>query len=420
MAEQTTQYVKLASGDLVPLSVQRSEYVNSSSDIKSLLYWVGSQETRAEYRIYLLYHDETIKAEIPQKDIFLGGSYGENYQDGQRRSLSFTLVNEDGKYLPNINGLWAGTRIRLDMGTTLPSGETLWVQKGVFFVQSANPTHTPDGETVEVSCADKFAMFEDKTGTLETTYEIPVGSDIEAVLNGILMSDMGDGWPFDTKPMVFHSSFKGKVTQETITKEAGDTLGSVILDLATQLGAEVFYNAMGCLTLIPTNETGSDYDKPLIAEYDVEEGDADSLGFTFDMSSIVNRVVVIGSSSSGGVVSAVAVNDDPGSPLCYQRIGYRTDGVINDSNITTDMLAEERAAYELRKRLIYKSTSSINVRYNPLVSVNNLVAVTSDFYGLRHERFLIQSLSYPLDYSGSMGLTITNLSNLPSITMASR
>ena len=60
------------------------------------------------FRIFLLNPDETIKMQIPNEDIILGGSYNENYQSGQRRSLSFTLLNEEGEYTPGINSLWLG------------------------------------------------------------------------------------------------------------------------------------------------------------------------------------------------------------------------------------------------------------------------------------------------------------------------
>ena len=215
--------------------------------------------------------------------------------------------------------------------------------------------------------------------------------------------------------IIYHSSFKGKKTQATISKSAGESYGSILLDLATQLSAEIFYNAMGNLTLVPTNETSLDVDKPLIFDYDAERGQISGLDFSFDMGSIVNRVIVIGSSVTGGVVSATAVNDDAGSPLCYQRIGYRTGSIINDSNISTEILAQERAQYELRKQLILKSSTNVSVLFNPLLSVNNLVTITSEFFGLTHERFLIQSISCSLDYGGVMSITITNIRNLPSI-----
>ena len=409
-------YILLHSGDLVPVIFESQDFQSDRSiNISYLIDWMKNNYTYPRWRIYVLYPDETINYEIPNEDIKIGGSFSENYQDGQRKSLSFSLYNETGKYTPNINTFWARTRLRLDMGVELSTGETIWFQVGIFIVTNAQDSLSPSEKTVQITAKDKFAIFEEKTGTLESTYEIPEGIEIEGVIKDILLKDMGDGNPFDPRPIVYHSSLKGKKTQATISKSAGESFGSILLELATQLSAEIFYNSQGGLTLIPTDETSLDDNKALLYDFEAEKGELGSLDFNFDLSSIVNRIIVIGSSIKGQVVSATAVNDDASSPLCYQKIGYRTGSIINDSNITTEILAQERARYELRKQLILKSSTTITVLFNPLLSVNNLITITSDYFGLSHERFLIQSISCSLDYSNTMSVTISNVKNLPSL-----
>lgn len=414
--ESYTKNLLLSSGDTIPVTLDTYDsYSVHDINILHLIEWMNNNYTYPRWRIYVLFPDETINYEIPQEDIKVGGSFNENYQDGQRRSLSFSLYNESGKYTPNINMFWAGTRLRLDRGIEMSDGITLWFQSGIFIVSNAQNSLNPSEKTVQITCKDKFSLFEDKTGTLETTYEISEGLEIEQVIKGILLTDMGSGVPLDSRPIIYHSSFKGKTIQASISKSAGETYGAILLELATQLSAEIFYNAMGNLTLIPTDETSLDTEKPLIYDFDAEKGQISSLDFTYDMGAIINRIIVVGSSVKGQVVTATAVNDDPGSPLCYQRVGYRTGNIINDSNITTDYLAQERAQYELRKQLILKSSTTVNVLFNPLLSVNNLVTITSEYFGLSHERFLIQSISCSLDYGGVMSITISNIRNLPSI-----
>ena len=408
----SNQNILLASGDRVPISVANSVY---DIDVAHLSEWIDNNYVGSRWRIYVLFPDETVNYEIPQDDIQLGGSYSENYQDGQRRSLSFSLYNETGKYSININTFWANTKLRLDRGVELNDGTVIWFQSGVFVVSQAQNTLGVSQKMVQITAKDKFSLFEEKIGTLETTYEIPVGSDIESVIKDLLLFNNGSGEPLDVRPIMYHSSLKGKKTQVTISKSAGETFGSILLELATQLSAEIFYNATGNLTLIPTNEASLDVDKPLIYDYNADKGDMSGLDFTYDMSSIINRVIIVGSSLTGGVVTATAVNDDPGSPLCYQRIGFRTGSVINDSNITTQYLAEERAQYELRKQLILKSSTNLTVLFNPLLSVNNLIAITSEYYGLVRDKFLIQSISCSLDYSGTMSISVSNIKNLPLV-----
>ena len=90
--------------------------------------------------------------------------------------------------------------------------------------------------------------------------------------------------------------------------------------------------------------------------------------------------------------------------------------MINDSNITTDQLAEERAEYELRKKIISESTLSSSVMFNPLLSVNNIVTYTDEEdFDMKRERFLIQSISFNLGYDGLMSLSVSNINNLPFV-----
>ena len=146
------------------------------------------------------------------------------------------------------------------------------------------------------------------------------------------------------------------------------------------------------------------------------EDDIESLDLDFDITSIVNKVVVVGSTDNGNYVRAEAVNSNPASPLCYQRIGYRLGQIITDTNIKSDYLAQDRADYELRQNLILKSSCSMNARFNPLLMVNNLITITNDYYGLNQARFLIQGISFSLDFSGTMSLTISNVENFSFLT----
>lgn len=409
-------YIAMSSGDIAIAEYTDGSYIQNASDIDYILNAIDSNHVIPQFRIYVLYADETINYEIPNEDIKLGGSYSENYQDGQRRSLSFSLYNESGRYTPNIFTFWAGTRLRLDVGLLLPDDSLIWFQKGIFVINKINPSLVPSEATVSIEAGDKFSLFENKTGTLDSSYEIPVGSDIKSVISGILLMDDGSNTPYDTKEIIYHKDFEGKKTQATISKSAGETLGSILLDLAVQLSAEIFYNSNGNLTLIPTNEVSLDYEKPLMCHYADFDGDMTNLNFNFDLTSIINRIIVMGNNVSGSFVKATAVNDNPSSPLYYKRIGYRTGSVINDTNISSNVLAEERAAYELRKVSIIQTSTSISVLLNPLISVNNLISLTSDFYDLTAERFLVQQISYSLDFSGFMSLTLANLANLPTLT----
>ena len=132
------KYNLLSSGEVEPIILESDFYVNSSTDIEYLEQQINLNHVTPRFRIYVLHADETINYEIPSENIKAGGSYSENYQNGQRRSLSFTLWNENKQYSPNIDTLWAGTRLRFDIGITV-GVETLWFVKGYFIITKASP-----------------------------------------------------------------------------------------------------------------------------------------------------------------------------------------------------------------------------------------------------------------------------------------
>lgn len=405
------KYNLLSSGEVEPIILESDFYVNSSTDIEYLEQQINLNHVTPRFRIYVLHADETINYEIPSENIKAGGSYSENYQNGQRRSLSFTLWNENRQYSPNIDTLWAGTRLRFDIGITV-GVETLWFVKGYFIITKASPSLTPSGKEVVISASDKFALFDGTLGRLADTYEIIEGTDIREVIENIKTLELGDGSIRDVKPIFYHEKFENKTVQVNIVKNAGETFSDILLELATQLSAEIFYSATGNLTIVPITDVTQDKNKSVLYTFNDTDGDVSQLNFDYDYNSIINRVVVLGNSQNGGVYRGVAVNNDERSPLCYQRIGYRTDNIINDSNIYSDILAGERAEYELRQKLILKSSVSFGVLFNPFLTVNNLISINSEFYNLVNEKFLIQSISFNLDFSGQMNLTISNIQNL--------
>lgn len=49
----------------------------------------------------------------------------------------------------------------------------------------------------------------------------------------------------------------------------------------------------------------------------------------------------------------------------------------------------------------------------PHLDVNRVITVTDDYYKFNKQRFIIQSLTIPLDTSSKMTITASNISSLP-------
>ena len=367
------------------------------------------------YRLSVLTPNEMVDYVIPNSDIVLGSiSYSENYQSGQRRSLSVSLVNVDGRYTPGMNAIWVNTRFRFDVGLQV-GNEILWFPKGVYILGNVDLTRNNSEKTVTYQLLDKFAIFEGKTGTLETAYEVEVGSTIEDAIRGVQNFALGNGYILDYKNIIIDPSFSGQKTQSTIRCEEGDNLGSVIDALATQLSAEYYYNTVGNLCFYPINETVNDDVKPIIWTFPGLGRDLHNLSLSYQNEEIVNIVKVVGDNIDNGIYSAVVSNNNPASPICVERVGRRMQPTYTEANIWSDDLAHDLAAYYLRKASFVSVGFTCNVSFNPILTVNNICEVEDEFLQLYREKLLITSISFTSE-SGLMSVQFSNTSDLPTDT----
>ena len=404
LADQTNNVLWSQYGEVLRL-------VDSSSISMSYLTDVLKRPTiKPRFRLFVLNPDETINYEVPEEDIIINsGNFTENYQNGQRKSVNINLINVDGKYTPSINTIWVHDRFRFDIGLEF-DGQVYWFPRGIYILGNPSADHQDSDKQVSLTLVDKFAVLEGKAGTLEATYEIPVDSDIEQAIMGILTLDNGSGYPIDLKPIIYDRAFKGLKMPYTLSKDAGSTLGEMLLEIGTILNAEVYYNSQGNLCFININETTLDVQKASLWDYSDEDRDYSGATANYDFENAVNEVHVVGDNINNEIFSAMAKNENPVSPLCIQRIGRRIE-YINDSNIYSDDLAQQRANYELRKFGILKTTMNIQVSFNPLLFVNNLVTITDKYYNLTRERFLIQSISYTIGNESQMTVSCSNIVN---------
>ncbi len=384
----------------------------TSIDFEMLQKIISEKKTKPRFRIFVLNPDESVSYEIPQEDIVLNtGSYSENYQQGQRRNLNITLVNIDGKYTPNINGIWANNKYRFDIG--LEYNETIyWFPRGIYIIGNPDLTKGISEREVTLELRDKFARLEGKMGTTEGTYEIPVGTEIKKAIKDILLLDAGDGYPLDLKPIIYDEVFEGRVTPYTLTKEGGTSLSEMILDLAIMLNAECFYNTDGNLCFINVDDTTNDVNKPLLWSYNSSNNMCSLINPKWDFENVVNEVHIVGANINDEIYSAMSKNTNPYSPLTIERIGRRIER-IEDQNIYSDRLAKERADYELRKFSILRTTITLDSCFIPLLLVNNLIEIEDEFFNWKREKFLIQDISFGLGTESNMTISCTNIDNLP-------
>ena len=414
-------------------------------------------------RLTVLNRDETINYVIPNEDIVQDSvDYSEKYTNGQRKNLSFKLVNvcdesignskfttnrnqqifkecnlkmlqsisgdilsyniSNGqninnsdilryyKYIPNVNGLWYNTKIKYEQGFE-HQGNIFYFTKGIFMINNFDLQHGVSSRDITYQCTDKFGAFEGSLGILEDGYEIPVGTPVNNVINDMLNMSCTDGYIIDPKPPIIDVKYSNFKTQSTIRVDAGGTMADIYEQLGTQMSAEYYYNNTGNLSFYPINDSMNDVDKPIIWVYN--ENNTDNLSFQ-GQDEIVNVIKVIGTNVDNKIYSYVAKNTNLNSPINIYRIRERKAAPIESPNIWSDEMAKELAEYNLRKHMILTFSYSLNVPYNPLLINNSVIELYNEELGMEKARFVISGISYTSG-SAQMTIEITNISDLSFI-----
>jgi len=393
-------------GDNMAINSNSLDYINT----------VKASIIRPKFKLSLLNQNETVKEEIIDDIISGGGSLSINYQQGQRRSLNFALKNDDGKWLPNDNngGLWINSKFKLELGIENDEGYTYWQPNGVFVV--ANPSATNNGgeKLINIQCYDKFAMLDGTLGgTITATYTIPNGSNIKQAITDILLDDNGNGYPNDIVPLIFDNIYKDVNTTYTITKNANSNLGEIIIELANMIACDVYYNENGNLVIQSVITDISNLRKPILWNYDDGELEYLSSTTSYDFTNVKNKVTVVGANvNSVTIYSAYSENNNGQSPTRIGKIGIR-NLYIEDSNISSNQLCQDRADYELSKISILNLAISMESTYMIHLDVNKCISITDNFYGYKNQRFIIKSLNIPIGIDSKISIECANVASLP-------
>ena len=364
-------------------------------------------------KLYTLNEDESINQDV--SEYVLSGTYTHNYQQGQTHSLSIILNNADGFWKAEpINGnIWNGSKFRLDIGI-YSNGKVFWKKCGVFVVQTVDMSGSPTKQA-SVQMYDKFALFDGKiSGKTDGDFKISVGTPlITAIEQCVHYKDDEHGIvTYDEKPVVYEVIDPSKIdikTPYTIEKSASSTLGDIIIELANMASLDVFYNENGNLTLRPGNDVWLEDERPVQWYYtQYDHLDYAEPTYNINYGEIVNKIIVKGMVAEGKLMKGIAINDNPLSKSNIQLNRVNTE-IIEDENIMSDSLAEERAIYELNKRLISYAKNSYKSIFVPHLAPKDVVMWTCPEFNIYNEKFIIQSLSFSLESGSFMSIDMTNV-----------
>lgn len=380
------------------------------------------------FKIELLDHSERGLGEIIRDvDSSSIGEININRQQGLRRSCSFTLIDVDKRYLPSIdNHFWYNRKFKLYIGTVI-NDDIYWFSQGVFVTQTASAVH----HSVSISAVDKFGFLDGTLNVhmLQNTYEVEVGVGIGECVRNILMLETGNSTPIDTIEPIIDPDFENIKLINEIVLDAGQYLGEALTQIATTLGADLFYDRYGRLNL--TRVFNDDLPSWYIHKGELWHfNDAKvnyiepSLNYDFDGINCVTVTIDNGNDTTKELVSYTAINDNPRSPVAISAVGYRCNkdepviyipaGDIDEKDSPLEK-CRQHAEYVLLQHTCMSTPLSFKCPIMPHLDVDETISITDSYYDWEEKTFLIQSISIPFGV-GEMDISAINVQWLATDT----
>ena len=363
------------------------------------------------------------------------GTISGNLQNGQRRTASVLLSNLDAEYDYNVNNIWFGQQIAIDEGLVLSDGSDFYIPQGVFYIAEPQETLMPSQRTMELPLVDKWAYLDGSLfGRLESTYEVPVNTNIFAPITAILKLDKGNGYPVDAVTPVFTEYYNGKTqalpgggtaslvsSPYTLRVDSDDgTYADVVLGLAEMVNAWVGYDANGALRMEPSQDDILDTDKPILWQFSTSEAELLGATYTVKNTEVYNDYIVLGEQQDSAPQAAGrAQNLDPASDTNVYLIGRKTMRETA-SGYNTQTQCRDLAEWKLKRATVLQKAVSISCVQMMHIFENNIVSICrTDKPGAPVERHLIQGYTRPLAGNGSMTISAVSVNDLPTATITS-
>jgi hypothetical protein len=314
------------------------------------------------------------------------GSVSINSGSGVRRQLDCTITDRT---------LWStldviGVELRAYRGIRYPSGDTEMVPLGIFSLDAQSISVGPTGGIQVSSAPDRWARvqraaFEQPTPAIATA---AIKSEIQRLVTGAI-------------------SGLTVTNSATRTDKAGPLIwdqdrSAAIIDLATSIGAEVYFDVAGQLMIV---------DAPLLSQTPVWTVDASASGVLIsgermrDRARTYNVVVAYPSDLSGTAVytPVVVADTDPTSRTYVNGPFGRVPFRYTSPAMTTSAQALVAAKALLNKVKAVNAQLNVEAVVNPALDRGDVITVLTPDGST--ERHLVDAVTIPLDVTGTQQIT---------------
>ena len=278
---------------------------------------------------------------------------------------------------------------------------------------------------------DKWANLDGTLfGNLESTYEVPLGTNIFQPITALLTQDKGNGIPVDRVPPIYTDYYNGKKqiipgpnggTEALVTNtpytlridsESG-TISEVVLGLIGMLNAWVGYDNTGALRVDPSQDDLLDTAKPVAWHFQFEDFSFLGATYTIKNTEVYNDYIVVGEQLDDYTQPyGRATNTNPQSDTNVQTIGRKTIRE-NRAGFATNQQCKDLADWMLKRSSILQKSISISCSQILHINENELVKIVrTDKPGSPVERHLIMGFSRPLNGTEQMTIDAVSVNDL--------
>lgn len=375
------------------------------------------QEVKVYYKIEILDHYEYILSEVT--DLIsseTSGSISVNYQQGVRRTCTFTLLDRDGSITNQIAGLqWATKKFKIYIGVSYvgEDSDIYWFSQGIFCM--LNPTINRTSRQITIQGVDKYGFLGSETGynQIAVTHRIPQNEPLVKIITDTLSLDLKNGQIIDAKQPIINPYIKNQRLPYELDKAPGSYLSELFIELGNVFAADTYYDVEGHLHY----DTGTLdlFYSTQASQWDFIDvlGDYIDPELTIMSVEAINSVTVVGNNTNiEKIYQYTAENNNPASPTSIKNIGLKSY-YEETASVYDDNTARDYANYVLNQKSILQQSISFSCTIIPHLDVNKIITITDDFYNFSQQRFIVQSLEIPLTANTAMTVTASNISSLP-------
>lgn len=402
-----------------------------SDDYSEYLYTLKTNY-RPAIKIEWVNNDGSSYGEITNSYVDMSGTVSVSMENGTRRTADIELDNSNGEFSVDVYNLWYGKMVKLWMGVYLSDGSPYYFPQGVFYVNSVEESNTPLQRTVSLHLIDKWCFLDGTMwGNLDGIYIVPIGSNIYDALTKLLKTSRFTGENVDeagepqtnaVDPIMPNLSsyyltktykdgettYNAIDTPYEIRMEYGKTYADILLEFATILGAYIYYDVDGRLTIEPTQDDIVDSSKPILWTFTPNEQEFLSEDSSHDFGTFYNDIIVIGYTTNGKQAKGRAQNKNTASPTSIPIVGIKTYPPYEDATYYTDEQCNELAEYYLKRQTIKQR--SVQISSAPMFHLreNRLIECVRP-YTMEKEALLISGYDLPIGTTGTMSITATSV-----------